>query len=130
MGGPQNSLVMKKILFSLSLVFLVFIASAQGIFSNLNLPNYIDNYGDVTFLDYTDEDGTYGIYLVIDQNFPVASYKDIDGSKTTINRYEGATILVGQSCDDVMSFLNDLMALVDADLGAYCNIPANTQPIS
>ena len=114
---------MKKILLSLALVLPAVLAFAQGVSSNW--PNVITRDGSSHFYIYesTDENGEHGFFFSVGQSVPVFKL-ETERSTTTITRSDRANILIGRSYDDVIPFLENLMALAESDLGASEQFPA------
>ena len=118
---------MKKILLSLALALPAVFAFAQDVTSRR--PNVIAQDGNNHFyiFEATDENGEYGIFFSVGQTFPIFKY-ETERSKTTINHSDRASILIGQSYDDVMPFLDNLLSLADSELGASEQFPARYSP--
>ena len=116
-----------KAIISFALALTAFFSYAQNL--RPGIPNMLvmDSNGHFNIIEYVDDDGTYGIYLTVGSSYKHVISKT-ETSTTTISDREEVSILMGRTYEEVMPFLDNLLAMLEAEPGLTTQFTARLSP--
>ncbi len=115
---------MKRFLLTLAAAFVAFSSFAQNITAGVRYEavEIEENDNEYSIFEYKDDDGTYGVYLSLGRSFPILEIIS-DDSLSSLSHFDETCLYVGKSYDDVIPFLDNLLALADQEQGSTAKFP-------
>ena len=115
---------MKKLIFILASALVAFTSFAQNIPAGMRYEaiEVEENDEQYSIFEYKDEDGTYGVYMSLGHAFPILEILG-ENSSASLSHIEETCLYIGNSYDEVIPFLDNLLALVDQEQGSTAKFP-------
>lgn len=111
---------MKRIIATLAFAFIAVLAFAQDIPAGIRVEAAEfeqDEMGQFSVFKYKDDDGTLGYYMSVAYKINVLGIFRDDITDMSIDHIDETCLCIGDSADEALSFMEDLLALLDEDPG-------------
>ena len=111
--------MMKRLLITIAATFVALSSFGQNITAGVRheAVEVEDNDNEYSIFEYKDDDGTYGIYMSLGHSFPILEIIT-DDSTSSLSHIDETCLYIGKSYDEVLPFLDNLLALVDQEQGS------------